>query len=797
MFKVAIIGSGPGGLSAAARAAKTDVSHVLLEAEDHLSNTIYCYQKGKHVMAEPSILPLRSPVSFDVGKREEILGIWEKEAKELDINVRYGAEVTGVEGQKGAFKISLKNGDVVDAEHIVMGIGMQGNLRKIGRPGEDLPFVQYQLADPDEYVDEDIIVIGAGDAAIENAIALASHNKVTIVNRRAEFARAKQGNLDAIEQAIENQSITCCYESSVDLVEEEKDGKTAGVLVLNQPESKLRVPCDRIIARLGAIPPRGFLESCGIEFTSADRAATPKIFDKYESSVSGLYIIGALAGAPLIKQAMNQGYETIEYIVGNEVEPADEELLRDKLKDLPFHNVNEALTVISHNVPLLSGLTTLELREFLLDSTVHVPTMGESLCTKGDFTTTFFSIVKGTAKVLITDTFTVTLEQGGFFGEMSLITSAARGATVVAGMDSIFIETPKRSMLKLINSVPSVKREIDKVFISRTIQNYIAPKIDPSALQEVIDASVIKEYPIEGILFDLGDTDDSLHFVRRGQVILSLLDKKKEDVIVSYRNANEYVGEVGLFMEGPRVAKASAVGAVETICIKGVALRKLFNKFPSIKKPFEAAFYESATNVAKYEEAIESGGSLTFMMEQGIGEATSAFVIDEALCVRCDNCERACADTHDNISRLKREEGVTFSTIHIPIVCRHCEQPHCMKDCPPDAIQRSANGDVYINYDKDKGGACIGCGNCERNCPYDAIQMAVKKPVKTSLWSWLLFGNGDQPGMDNSKEKVVGDVVKKAVKCDLCRDLKSGPACVRACPTGAAFRFDPKTVDNL
>jgi Fe-S-cluster-containing hydrogenase component 2 len=35
-------------------------------------------------------------------------------------------------------------------------------------------------------------------------------------------------------------------------------------------------------------------------------------------------------------------------------------------------------------------------------------------------------------------------------------------------------------------------------------------------------------------------------------------------------------------------------------------------------------------------------------------------------------------------------------------------------------------------------------------------------------------------------------VQKKAVKCDLCKDLKGGPSCVRACPTGAAIRVSPE-----
>ena len=54
--------------------------------------------------------------------------------------------------------------------------------------------MQYQLDDPDEYEGETIVVIGAGDAAIENAIALAKQNQVIIINRKDEFARAKKGN---------------------------------------------------------------------------------------------------------------------------------------------------------------------------------------------------------------------------------------------------------------------------------------------------------------------------------------------------------------------------------------------------------------------------------------------------------------------------------------------------------------------------------------------------------------------------------------------------------------------------
>ena len=111
-----------------------------------------------------------------------------------------------------------------------------------------------------------------------------------------------------------------------------------------------------------------------------------------------------------------------------------------------------------------------------------------------------------------------------------------------------------------------------------------------------------------------------------------------------------------------------------------------------------------------------------FLVENGIGEATDVLLIDEKLCIGCDNCERACADSHEGLSRLDREAGRTYAHLHVPTSCRHCEHPHCMADCPPNAINRGPDGEVYIND------TCIGCGNCQRNCPYGVIRMAKPPP---------------------------------------------------------------------
>jgi Fe-S-cluster-containing hydrogenase component 2 len=61
----------------------------------------------------------------------------------------------------------------------------------------------------------------------------------------------------------------------------------------------------------------------------------------------------------------------------------------------------------------------------------------------------------------------------------------------------------------------------------------------------------------------------------------------------------------------------------------------------------------------------------------------------------------------------------------------------------------------------------------------------------------MFFGAGPGPGEPSKKwrKKHVAagvDAPKKAIKCDMCSGIDGGPACVRACPTGAAIRVSPE-----
>ena len=784
-LKVCIIGSGPAGLSAAAHAAELGVSHVILESENQASNTIYKYQKGKHVMAEPQILPLRSPMSFAAGKREEILAKWNAEIEKHKVDIRYGQEVTGISGEDNRFEVRTRQGEVFFCRKLVLAIGLQGNLRKLGVEGEALEGVQYQLDDPGEYEDETIVVVGAGDAAIENALALSEQNRVILVNRNEEFTRCKEGNLTLVLSAIKEGRIEIRYGTSAAKVER-VGGEVPLRFSVKSPDGPDVIECHRIIARLGGIPPRKLVEGFGVKFPSADPNAVPQLSDTYESNVKGLYIVGALGGYPLIKQAMNQGYEVVESALGRVVEPADEPLLAKRFASFSrTKSVSQVLDVIQSEVPLLSGINRLQLREFLLESELQAPRDGEVLFQRNDYTNSFYMVVSGEVRVEGEGGQEFRLGAGQFFGELGLISGRRRSSTVRAGPQCVLIEAPRRAMLKLVASVESVRKLVDETFLKRAVRAYLAPMLPEEELAELVTSGVeVRKYGGNEVLFREGDAPDGLYLLRRGSVMVSRTIAGRE-VVLSYLSAGNYVGEMALLTESPRSATVRAAVTTEAVVLDATVFKRVLGRNPRWREEMEGRFLDRLRVNAAMEAAPDPGNIIAFLLQQGVGEATDVLLIDQALCVRCDNCEKACADVHDGTSRLDREAGPTFAEIHVPTSCRHCEHPHCMKDCPPDAIHRSPNGEVFVND------SCIGCGNCVKNCPYGVIQLAPVDPGRRrpSLWSWLVLGLGPEPGMEPKPKGK--DIPKKAVKCDMCKDLPGGAACVRACPTGAAIRVSP------
>src|SRR5512141_2121580 len=166
MHDLLIVGSGPAGLAAASHAQANKLNYVLLERTDHLSDTIYCYQARKYVMAEPTMIPARGDLPFKAGSREQILDAWQKHCDNLKLNVAYNAELKKLEKTGSGFVASTAAGAKFEGKNVILAMGTQGNPRKLGVPGEDMPHVLYRLVDPAEHKEEDVIVVGAGDSAL-------------------------------------------------------------------------------------------------------------------------------------------------------------------------------------------------------------------------------------------------------------------------------------------------------------------------------------------------------------------------------------------------------------------------------------------------------------------------------------------------------------------------------------------------------------------------------------------------------------------------------------------------------
>ncbi len=782
ILDVAILGAGPGGLSAAARAAQRRLSHVLLEAADKHANTIQRYQRLKHVMSEPGVLPLRSDIEFTAGRREEVLETWEKGIAEKGVRIQYGSEVTGICGRSGDFRVQLRAGSAIRAKRVILALGVQGNPRMLGVPGDSLPLVTATLESADEHRNETIVIVGAGDSAIEDALSLSRQNRVVLVNRGTDFARAKEANAAQILRAIRNGQVECVYQGSIKQIAEGGKGTPAGSVTVAAPGGAMVVACHMVLTRLGAVPSRHFVESIGVRFISPEADALPELTPKYETNVPGVFIIGALAGYPLIKHAMNQGYEVVEYLLGNEVEPADYGVLQKKLGALRFAggrvDVDQALAAIQQRVHMFRDVKPMALRELAIVSRIVGPKLGRTLFSRGDYSTAVYNILDGEVHLYADSVRLMTLRRGQVFGEMSLISGRPHDVTAVAGDRCVLLECPHAAMRKLMRVEASVRDYLDRTYILRALRLFMLAHAAPETVHKLAQTAKVHRVAAGEKLFSEGDAVDRLYILRSGSMTLARMAGERE-VIVAYCAAGKFVDLVGQ-QSGvlARTVTAKATVASEAISVDYMSFCDLQAEDKQLEREVQREAKVQLAEYTRMQASPEASQLLSFLFQHGVGEATNVLVIDESLCVGCDQCEIACASTHSGVSRLDRKAGPSFFSLHLPTSCRHCEHPHCMKDCPPNAIHRMPNGEVFINDD-----TCIGCGNCEENCPYGVIQMAEMDPRPGFLARLL--------------KRSAPDAARTAVKCDMCKDLKAGPACVGACPTGAAIRIHAEDVPAL
>jgi len=257
---VAIVGSGPGGLSAALTCMQRGLSYVILEKEQLIASTIARYPKGKLVMAEPydtknvSLLPV-----FDSSK-EQIIPIWRELIDRLGLDVKLGEAVEGVKPTAAGFDVRTTVA-AYRAQRVVLATGTRGKPRTLQVPGENLPKVANLLDDPADWRGKSVIVIGGGDSAAEAALALADAGAKVIVSYRGRaFNRAAPKNKSAIESYAAQGRLKVKLQSQVIAFEADS------VILQLLDGSQKRYPNAGAFVLIGADPPIAWLEKLGVKF---------------------------------------------------------------------------------------------------------------------------------------------------------------------------------------------------------------------------------------------------------------------------------------------------------------------------------------------------------------------------------------------------------------------------------------------------------------------------------------------------------------------------------------------------
>jgi thioredoxin reductase (NADPH) len=288
---VLIVGAGPAGLSAAVVAAQAGLRYACVE-QDKLLATIEAFPANKFVHFKPA--QMRARAGLAVGgagePREQVLRRWRRTADERGVRVSEfeTCKSVGRAPDGDYFVVSTERGVAREGREyrprrVVLALGNRGMAKRLGVPGEDLKVVRdgraedkvkYRLADAEAYRGKRIVVVGAGNSAVEAAVSLVARR----AGERIEFRPAGERNevtllvrggmRNDLKFANKQQVYHCIDEGLIDArfgvaVREVRDGEILLEDALTREELGA-LPNDFVFALIGGDRPTEFLKSIGI-----------------------------------------------------------------------------------------------------------------------------------------------------------------------------------------------------------------------------------------------------------------------------------------------------------------------------------------------------------------------------------------------------------------------------------------------------------------------------------------------------------------------------------------------------
>ncbi len=272
-----IIGAGPGGMTAALYASRAGLETVMIDAGAPGGKLLKTYLIDNY----PGVPECPGP--------DLAMTMYEQ-------SVSFGAsfengEVVKVNKDKQVF---LENGDVINARAVIVATGTRERVLNI--PGEQEAIGHGEsfcaVCDGAFYRNKDVIVIGGGNAALEESQFLAKFaNKVTIVTRR-DFLRAEH---KVQLRTFENEKIKLITKYTPERVVL-TDGKVSGVEFKSVETGDLiTIPCSGLFPYIGSDPDTGMVKDLGV----TDKNGFIVANEKMETAVPGIYAIGDCTNKPL------------------------------------------------------------------------------------------------------------------------------------------------------------------------------------------------------------------------------------------------------------------------------------------------------------------------------------------------------------------------------------------------------------------------------------------------------------------------------------------------------------------
>jgi putative YpdA family bacillithiol system oxidoreductase len=257
---VLIVGAGPAGLAAALKCIELRVSYRCIE-QNTTGGTIFNYPRQKLVMSHPASLPIVGKMNFPKNRvvKEELLKYFAEVRQKTGLVIHERVKLVSAQKTGNVFDVETSSG-TVKARKVILAVGVGGTPRKLGLPNEDTEKVTYALSDPQQYQSQKIVVVGAGDSAVEAAQRVADQkleNTVHLLVRGDALARCKEDNKIKIEQMARAGQLQIFFETQIKEIHTDR-------VVLDKKGQRVDLPNDYIILFMGTVPPFDFLKKMGI-----------------------------------------------------------------------------------------------------------------------------------------------------------------------------------------------------------------------------------------------------------------------------------------------------------------------------------------------------------------------------------------------------------------------------------------------------------------------------------------------------------------------------------------------------